>query len=54
MNLTCYRIHAFTQDPFGGESRLRHPVDELAEDGWLLQMAGNGSGRDRVHRADPR
>ena len=39
MNLTCYRIHAFTQDPFGGNPACVIPLMSWPEDGWLLQMA---------------
>ena len=39
MSLTCYRIHAFTQDPFGGNPACVIPLTSWPEDQWMLSMA---------------
>lgn len=39
MSLTCYRIHAFTQDPFGGNPACVIPLTSWPEDQWMLRMA---------------
>ena len=39
MSLTCYRIHAFTQDPFGGNPACVIPMMKWPEDQWMLRMA---------------
>ena len=39
MTLTCYRIHAFTQDPFGGNPACVIPMTRWPEDNWMLRMA---------------
>ena len=39
MSLTCYRIHAFTQDRFGGNPACVIPLMSWPEDRWMLQMA---------------
>ena len=39
MSLTCYRIHAFTQDPFGGNPACVIPMMSWPEDPWMLRMA---------------
>ena len=55
MSLTCYRIHAFTQDPFGGNPACVIPMTRWPEDAWMLRMAQEmGGRRNRVYRAEPR
>ena len=39
MSLTCFRIHAFTQDPFGGNPACVIPMTSWPEDSWMLRMA---------------
>jgi PhzF family phenazine biosynthesis protein len=39
MNLTCFRVHAFTQDPFGGNPACVIPLTTWPDDRWMLQMA---------------
>lgn len=39
MSLTCYRIHAFTRDPFGGNPACVIPLTSWPEDQWMLRMA---------------
>ena len=39
MNLTCFRVHAFTQVPFGGNPACVIPLTTWPEDRWMLQMA---------------
>ena len=39
MTLTCFRIHAFTQDPFGGNPACVIPLLAWPEDDWMLSMA---------------
>lgn len=39
MTLTCYRVHAFTQDPFGGNPACVIPMTRWPEDPWMLRMA---------------
>ncbi|MGB2135938.1 MAG: PhzF family phenazine biosynthesis protein, partial [Flavobacteriales bacterium] len=39
MSLTCYRIHAFTRDPFGGNPACVIPMMKWPEDQWMLRMA---------------
>ena len=37
--MQCFRIHAFTQDPFGGNPACVIPLDSWPEDSWMLRMA---------------
>ncbi len=37
--MQCFRIHAFTQDPFGGNPACVIPLDHWPEDAWMLRMA---------------
>ena len=37
--MQCFRIHAFTQDPFGGNPACVIPLDHWPEDSWMLRMA---------------
>ena len=39
MSLTCYRIHAFTLDPFGGNPACVIPMTRWPDDAWMLKMA---------------
>ena len=39
MSLTCYRIHAFTLNPFGGNPACVIPMMKWPEDQWMLRMA---------------
>ena len=39
MNLTCFRVNAFTQDPFGGNPACVIPLTAWPEDAWMLRMA---------------
>jgi PhzF family phenazine biosynthesis protein len=39
MNLTCFRVHAFTQDPFGGNPACVIPLTVWPEDALMLRMA---------------
>ena len=37
--MQCFRVHAFTQDPFGGNPACIIPLDSWPEDQWMLRMA---------------
>jgi len=39
MSLACYRIHAFTRDPFGGNPACVIPMMSWPEAAWMLRMA---------------
>jgi PhzF family phenazine biosynthesis protein len=39
MNLTCFRVHAFTQDPFGGNPACVMPLTAWPSDDLLLRLA---------------
>ena len=49
MTLTCFRIHAFTQDPFGGNPACVIPLHAWPEDDWMLSMAREMGGAETAY-----
>ena len=37
--MNCFRVHAFTQDPFGGNPACVMPLTSWPSDRWMLRMA---------------